>query len=275
MEKDFPESASEFEIKYNFSTRIEKENMLYNECYRIIATTPVQRQRLIDNYSLSDERLEMIPPGYDDNKFYPMAEASKTMLKEKFDLKNNSILALSRLANNKGLDLLVKAFALVVEDGFDAELILAIGHEERSELEQVIYEEIIEIVKTNNLEDKVRFTGFISDDDIADVYRACDLFVLSSRYEPFGMTAVEAMACGTPAIVTKHGGLCQVLEDGVSAIISDPFNTKEFAEDISAVLRHDGIASYLSSEGSRVARENFSWTEIGMKLVDLVSAGIK
>ena len=45
------------------------------------------------------------------------------------------------------------------------------------------------------------------DSDIADVYRAADVFVLPSRYEPFGMTAVQAMACGTPTVVTTHGGL--------------------------------------------------------------------
>ena len=274
METDYPENTSSFETKYNFTQRIETEKELYKKCYRIIATTPIQEGRLVKEYKLSSKQISMIPPGYDDNKFFPMADASKSMLKEKYNFGDNCILALSRLANNKGLDLLLEAFALVLKD-VNAQLVLAIGHEERSELEQKIYEELLDIVNKNNMKDKVHFVGFIPDEEIADVYRASDMFVLSSRYEPFGMTAVEAMACGTPTIVTKHGGLCRVLEDGSSAIVSDPFKTEKFAQDISVILRHEGLAANLAAEGSRVARENFSWTEIGMKLVSLVSTEIK
>ncbi|MBI9107059.1 MAG: glycosyltransferase [Spirochaetales bacterium] len=267
MERDYPESMDSFEEQYNFSVRIGTETNIFNSADNIVATTPIQKDIIAADYNLPRKKIEMIPPGYDDNKFYPMAEASKTMLKEKFNFKDNCILALSRLAHNKGLDLLVESFGLLVTNHFDAQLILAIGHDDRSEVEEEIFQNILKIVEIYNIKDKIHFIGFIPDEELADIYRASDLFVLSSRYEPFGMTAVEAMACGTPTLVTKHGGLCEVLEDGKHAIVTDPFKPEAMASDMAAVLKHQGIGLHLSEEGSRIAREQFSWAEIASRLL--------
>ena len=267
METDFPDSAEDFEKQYNFSQRIEKEKMIYNRADSLIATTPIQKRLINNDYSINDDKIKMIPPGYDDNRFYPMGDASKAMLKEKFNFRENCIFALSRLAHNKGLDLLVEAFSRVRDAGMDAQLVLAVGHDERNETEKSIYDELIEIADKRGIGDSVHFIGFIPDEDLADIYRAADIFVLSSRYEPFGMTAVEAMASGTPTIVTKHGGLCEVVEDGTNALISDPFKPEELAADIISIIKHEGISKHLAAEGSIFARENYSWTEIAMNLL--------
>ncbi|HMP07873.1 MAG TPA: glycosyltransferase, partial [Lacipirellulaceae bacterium] len=70
--------------------------------------------------------------------------------------------------------------------------------------------------------ERVMFRDYIADDDLADYYRAADVFCLCSRYEPFGMTAVEAMACGTPTVVTTEGGLWEHLTWGLEAIYANP-----------------------------------------------------
>ena len=72
-----------------------------------------------------------------------------------------------------------------------------------------------------------RLLGFVADDDLADTYRAADIFVLRSRYEPFGMTAIEAMACGTPTVVTVHGGLYRGISFGRHALFADPFDRED------------------------------------------------
>ncbi len=270
MEKDFPQDKKTFEKQYNFSIRIQKEKEIFHDCDKVIATTPIQEDLIIREYNLPKAKVKMIPPGYNDNKFYPMANASMHMLKEKFNFKDNCILALSRLAHNKGLDLLVKSFAILCQKGIDAQLVLAIGHEERNDLEEKLYQNIQRIIQKYDIGEKVKFLGFIPDEELAEIYLAADVFVLSSRYEPFGMTAVEAMACGTPTIVTKHGGLCRELRDGTDALITDPFKPENMADDIASILRHEGIRNNLSFEGSRTARDNFSWTGIALKLASIV-----
>ncbi len=270
MEKDFPQDKKTFEKQYNFKVRIQMEKELFHDCHKVIATTPIQEDLIIRDYNVPKSHIKMIPPGYDDNKFYPMADASMAMLKEKFHFRDNCILALSRLAHNKGMDLLVESFGILCRKGINAQLVLAIGHEERNEVEEELFQNIQKIIKKYDIEDKVRFLGFIPDEELADTYLSADVFVLSSRYEPFGMTAVEAMACGTPTIVTRHGGLCRELRDGTDAIITDPFKPEEMADDMAAILRHEGIRNNLSYEGSRTSRDNFSWTGIALKLASIV-----
>jgi mannosylfructose-phosphate synthase len=102
---------------------------------------------------------------------------------------------------------------------------------------------------------------------MADLYRAADVFVLSSRYEPFGMTAVEAMACGTPTVVTTHGGLFRVLRFGISGLFADAFDPMDLGITILKPLRHPPLAERLSRYGAEAARSQFTWTGIAQQLI--------
>ena len=93
--------------------------------------------------------------------------------------------------------------------------------------EKRILAELKALAAKLGLADRVRFAGFIADADLADYYRAADLFVLSSRYEPFGMIAIEAMACGTPTVVTIHGGLFRAVTFGRHALYADTFDKED------------------------------------------------
>ena len=271
MLEDYPENAEQFEEKYNFSERIGHEKRLFGSADRVIATTPIQEDIITEDYGVDPERIVILPPGYDDTVFFPIGQATKDYIREEFAFKEPTVCALSRLAENKGLDLLVDAFAMMNERHIEANLNLAIGHDERNEQEERVYGQLIEKIEGYGIKDRVSFSGYIPSGKLADYYRAADLFVLSSRYEPFGMTAVEAMACGTPTIITRHGGLCKFINDGVEALIADPFDPEELAMDMASVLRHDGLYDVLSGEGSSMVRHNFAWNEIARHLLDIIS----
>jgi mannosylfructose-phosphate synthase len=158
-------------------------------------------------HEVADLRLTMIPPGYDDTRFYPVSAATRARLRRKFGFDGKVILALGRIARKKGYDLLIRAFAEVARRETAARLHLAIGGMELEPAEQRILDDCRSLAGQLGLGSRVAFSGLVPDTDLADLDRAADVFVVSSRYEPFGMTAVEAMACGTPTVATTRGGL--------------------------------------------------------------------
>ncbi len=270
METDYPDNADAFDEQYNFSERIKNERYIYHSCDLVIATTPIQTDIIERDYDLNLDRIEMIPPGYDDNRFFPVGESSRQAVRTQYGFSGPTVFAVSRLAHNKGLDLLTRAFVLVQERIPEARLVLAIGHENRNETEEEIYQEILAIARENQIEDKIDFTGFIPDEELPDYYRAADIFALSSRYEPFGMTAVEAMASGTPGVITIHGGLNRVLDYGIQAVTADPLDPVEYGMALYQVLKYPQLKKRLSERGARRARSRFTWTGIAQKMLNAV-----
>ena len=117
--------------------------------------------------------------------------------------------------------------------------------------------------------DRIHFGSFVPDEQLADHYRAADVFVLSSRYEPFGMTAIEAMACGTPTVVTTHGGLFRAVRFGLHALYGDAFDPADLGIMILKLMRHPVLARRISHGGSRLARSLFTWTGIAQQLISI------
>ena len=270
METDYPERADRFEAEFNFKERIQHELIVYRSCQLVVATTPIQLDMLVDDYGLNRSRVHMIPPGYDDNRFYPVSEASRQMIRQRLGFEGKVVLALGRLATNKGYDLLIDGFSVLASRVPEARLRLALGGENLDAQEQGILDGLKKQVADLGLTDRVDFTGFIADEELPDYYRAADLFVLSSRYEPFGMTAIEAMASGTPTIVTIHGGLFRAVSYGRHALYADPFDKEDLGITMMKPFRHPRLRDRLSRMGAHKARSLFTWTGIAQQLVALV-----
>jgi len=270
METDYPERADKFEAEFNFKERIQHELIIYRSCQLVIATTPIQLDMLLDDYGLNRSRVHMIPPGYDDNRFYPVSESSRQMIRQQLGIEGKVVLALGRLATNKGYDLLIDGFSVLASRVPDARLRLALGGENLDDQEATILRQLHEQVNALGLADRVDFTGFIPDDELPDYYRAADLFVLSSRYEPFGMTAIEAMASGTPTVITVHGGLFRAVSYGRHALFADPFDKEDLGITMMKPFKHPRLYDRLSRMGAHKARSLFTWTGIAQQLVALV-----
>ncbi len=270
METDYPEKADVFEREFNFTTRIREETILYNNCDIVLATTPPQFDMVLKDYGVSRSYAAMIPPGYDDNRFFAVSEASRTVIRKRLGFKKPTVVALGRLATNKGYDLLVEAFAVTAQRLPEVQLRLAVGGKKLDKQERKILKEIKDLVKKHKLEKRVKFGSFISDEDLPDYYRAADLFVLSSRYEPFGMTAVEAMASGTPTVVTEHGGLYRALSYGRHALYADTFDAEDLGITIMKPLKYPKLRNRMKRMGAHKARSLFTWTGIAQQLIGLV-----
>jgi mannosylfructose-phosphate synthase len=263
--------AAENEQKYNFCHRIREEKVVYDECDLVIATTPRQRDILeAGDYDVPPGKICVIPPGYDDQRFFPVSRASRIATKRELGLSGQTILALGRIAKNKGYDLLIRAMPPVMERVPDANLLLAIGSTDPSETEIVQVKALQDLAESLGIAGHVIFRDYIPDDQLADYYRAADVFALSSRYEPFGMTAVEAMACGTPTVVTTEGGLWEQVTWGLEALYANPFDPEAFGHAIASILMHDRVSAQLAHAGSMKARARFTWTGIAQQVLTVL-----
>jgi len=270
MERDFPAGGAEFERRYNFQRRIQEERQLYADCDIVVATTPPQVDLIVRDYETPAGKVHLIPPGYDDHRFFPVSDASRAAIRQRLGFSGKVVLALGRLARNKGYDLLIDAFTLVARREPEAVLHLAVGGAEMNANEQNLLAELRNRAVLSGCGDRIRFGSFVREEDLADCYRAADLFVLCSRYEPFGMTAIEAMASGTPTVVTVHGGLYRALSFGRHALFADPFDREDLGITMAKVFRHERLRQRLSRMGAHKARSLFTWTGIAHQLVATV-----
>jgi mannosylfructose-phosphate synthase len=155
------------------------------------------------------------------------------------------------MAANKGYDLLIRAMPPVFERVADARLLLGVGSTEPTPREREQVKELKALARELGIADRVIFRDFIEDDVLADHYRIADVFALSSRYEPFGMTAVEAMACGTPTVITTEGGLWEQVVWGLEALYANPFDPEAFGYAICTILQNRRVADQLAKYGSQ------------------------
>jgi mannosylfructose-phosphate synthase len=258
----------ELENRYNFRCRIREEKIIYDECDALVATTPQQRDILVaGEYDVPVEKISVIPPGYDDMRFFPVSLASRQAIKRDLELEGRIVLAVGRMARNKGYDLLIRAMPPVFERIADARLLLAVGSTEPNEDEIQQVERLEQLAAELGIGGRVIFRDYIPDELLADYYRAADVFALSSRYEPFGMTAVEAMACGTPAVITTEGGLWEQVTWGLEALYANPFDPEAYGHAIAAVLAQRRVSDQLAKFGSQKARARFTWTGIAQQLL--------
>lgn len=269
METDM--EGAHLESKYRFEERIRKEFLAYQTCDQLIATTESQTELLIQHYDVLERRITTIPPGMDEDRFSPVRQEGRQSLRQKYNMQAYDVLTVGRMAQNKGYDLLLEALPTLVELVPKARLVAAIGGEDSDRDEKGV-ERLKTLAAELGVEDRIHWMQYVPDEDLANVYRAAAVFALPSRYEPFGIVAIEAMACGTPTVVTVHGGLFELMKFGHHGLFADPFRPIEFGTMMAMPMLHPKLAQEFSVEGARFARRTFGWTGIAKRILAVFDA---
>lgn len=142
---------------------------------------------------------------------------------------------------------LVRAFAMASE-GTDARLTLVGDGPDQDQCRELVHE--------LQLGDRVRFLG--ERDALPELLAPASALVLASSEESFGLSALEAMACGTPVVATRVGGLPEVVEDGVTGLLADPDNLEQYAEKLKMLMTHPTLAQDMGHAARNVALERYS-----------------
>lgn len=255
-------SSTEMEKKYNFTQRISTEKEIYHSSDTVIATTPLQQSMFEEDYNCDVSKIVIVPPGFDPERFFTLCEEEKESNRKRLNLPHHYVLTVGRMASNKGYDLLIKAMKLVIDEMPEVKLLLGAGSETPTEEEKKMSDDLKNLAMDLEIGENVEHIYYVSDENLPHYYRCADLFGLSSLYEPFGMTALEAMACGTPIVATTRGGLKEVLEYKKDGLYADPENTEDYAKQMLIILKDEEFRSRISKNAAKKAHRSFSWSAI-------------
>ena len=261
--------ATEAEQLFRFEERIRKEFLIFRRCDHVIATTQQQVKVLAaEGYDVPRWQMTMIPPGIDESVYTPISQRATTAVRRRLGFGPHVVYAVGRAAMNKGYDLLIQALPHLRDAVKDANLQLAVGA--GTARDQRLIERWQALAGQLEVDEFVRWIGYVPDEGMADHYRAAATFALASRYEPFGMTAVEAMACGTPTVITVNGGLHDMIDFGVHGLYADPKRPAEFGAVLSLPLRYEKLREVMAVEGARLARREFGWRGVAKRTVAVI-----
>ena len=218
--------------------RLLEEELILKRANAIIASTPQEVKNILDFYNIAGENIELIRAGVDERLFKPI-EKMVAIKEIGLDFKN-IILFVGRITKAKGLRILIKALAKVKRE-FNIELKLFViggdvSNTMHSEIESNEKEYIKKLINKINLSDDVVFLGPIEREKLPYYYSVADICVVPSLYESFGLVAVEAMACGTPVIASKVGGLAHTIKDGYSGLHFVPGRSDHLAKKILGII---------------------------------------
>lgn len=169
--------------------------------------------------------------------------------KNKLRNKSVKLLFVGYLRHEKGLEYLLKAVKYLRDLGMDLELSLVGDGDNREELEN--------LTKKLHIEDLVRFKGYISfGDQLLNMYRESDIFVLSSISEGTPRVLIEAMSKGLPVIATDVGGIPYTIKDGYNGLLVPPKDSEAIAKSILRIYKNENMRSKLIDNGLSFAKEN-------------------
>jgi glycosyltransferase involved in cell wall biosynthesis len=209
---------------------------------------------LLSGFSIPEERVRIIPAGIDFAQFETIP--SPELFRDHFGITGRIVLYSGRLASNKGLSHLIDAAPMLLSEYPDTTFIL-VGEDEgeRRSLEAK--------VAKLDITDNVLFTGYIGDEYLfRSAFSACDVFVLPSEYEAFGLVLLEAMACEKPCVATRVGGMPDVVENNQTGILVDYGYPEQLAEAISALMGDESKRRNMGKAGRQRVRNHFTWSKV-------------
>ncbi|MBD1842112.1 glycosyltransferase family 1 protein [Cyanobacteria bacterium FACHB-63] len=250
-------------------TRLAVEKQILEQARCIVATSP-QEEEMLRSWVSQEGRIEVIPCGTDLDRFHTIP---KLQARQEVGLKptDEVVLYVGRFDPRKGIETLVRSFELIYRNAVDPTnlRLVIVGGSAADKSDGQERQRIEQLVNELGIAENVIFAGRVGHDRLPLYYTAADVCVIPSHYEPFGLVAIEAMACGTPVVASDVGGLKFTVVPGETGLLVPPQDTAAFAMAIGRVLHDELWARKLRKQASERVQQNFSWTGVAVQLSDL------
>jgi glycosyltransferase involved in cell wall biosynthesis len=249
--------------------RIEIERKIVQNADAVIAECPQDKSDLIDYYNAPVEKITIIPCGFSAKEFYPISrDVACTLVGLQTDEK--ILLQLGRMVPRKGVDNVVRSLGKLKNSSVPYRLVIVGG--ETDDPNPMACPEIArlqKIAREQGVEERVTFVGRKNREMLKYYYCAADVFISTPWYEPFGITPLEAMACGTPVIGSNVGGIKYSVVDGKTGFLVSPNDPKELALKVELLLSNPALHQQMKKASIQRVKENFTWQKVAASVAEL------
>ena len=233
------------------------ERTCLKSCDKIIAVSGEDKKDIMESYGIEAERIEVIPNGIDIKKY---RKEENPQVLERYGVRKPYVLFLGRLSRQKGIFDLVEASSRFPSE---VKLVLVTGKADEGGIEEDLAREV---ERRKNI---VWVNRMLGEEEVVAFYSSADVFVSPSTYEPFGIMNLEAMACGTPLVSTRVGGIKDVVVHGETGLLVNPGRPSEIVDSVNRILSDRKLAENLGKRGRRRVEEEFSWEKVAEKTCTL------
>ncbi|MBE2267758.1 MAG: glycosyltransferase family 1 protein [Anaerolinea sp.] len=256
--------------------RIDIETRTMREADGIIAECPQDFDDLVTLYGADPAKIAIIPCGVNMEQFHPVHQwTARTQLG--LNPRERYILQLGRIVPRKGIDTVIAALGILTHH-YDCTAHLLIVGGESDDPDPVKTPEIgrlMQIAEQERVAHRMTFTGRKRRDQLKYYYAAADVFVTTPWYEPFGMTPLESMACGTPVIGAAVGGVKYSVAHEVTGFLVPSKNPAALAERLHQVLADSAAAETMGENALRRANDLFAWSRVTEQVAAFYDAVIE
>ena len=227
---------------------------------RIIAFSPHERDAMARLYGANPGKVSMVPCGVDLSVFRPLDQKT---VRDLLGLNGEKILLyVGRVEPLKGLGLLVETAAQI--DSEDGVRMMVVGADANGGQEM---DRVKQLAKDRDLEDQIDFVGQVDHTELPLYYNAADVCVVPSYYESFGLVALESMACGTPVVATRVGGLSTIIQHGRTGYLKPWRCPDAFANSVEMLISSEGLQQSMG-EAARRRAEAMGWGNVAAMMWD-------
>ena len=252
--------------------RIEAEGQVMAFADRLVAATPLERAQMVWLYGADAAKISVVPCGVDLDLFQPI-RPDEARQRLGLPTGRRVVLFVGRIEPLKGIDTLLRAMALVAPEiphWQECLSVIIIGGAPGAGVEQTNAElaRLQQLRVELGIEELVTFQGAQDQDSLACYYSAAEMVVMPSHYESFGMVALEAMACGTPVVASKVGGLAFSVQDGETGYLVSGGDPAAMAARIKQLLTDEQLRRRLGQQAARWARR-YGWPVVADQILDV------
>lgn len=258
---------------HEFATpqRLDAEGEIMRFADRVVAGSPLDKAQMVWLYGADAHQIDVIPPGVDLERFRPIDPLeAKAMIS--VPPGKRMVLFVGRIEPLKGIDTLLRAMKQVADEcgGCEGLTVAIIGGDASVPLEHMTEEmaRLHHLRGELGIEELVTFLGKRDQDLLPYYYSAAEVVVMPSHYESFGMVALEAMACGTPVIASRVGGLRFSVIHGQTGLHVPVGDHQALAAALTKLLKNDSLRWQLSAN-SRAMAQNFGWPAITQQITQV------